>query len=118
MLDRYQIYRTAEASLGEIYLRLESIWSKASPQLEFICSIWNKLAPDHRSLYKRLTTVLQNRLKAALNKIDSLTKRSKKVLAGLLKVKRWKYSWVKEALDGLIDDFGQWQQAFDHRGIC
>ncbi|KAK5115762.1 hypothetical protein LTR62_000851 [Meristemomyces frigidus] len=71
---------------------------------------------DHQVNQLEVLATLQRLLKKANHKIEGLTKRSNDVNAigrRKVKVKRWKYVWVKPFLDTTIRDFRVWQRLYD-----
>lgn len=45
--------------------------------------------------------------------IERVTKKSKNPFRGVLKVNKWKYTWLKDELDSTLEDLDSWQRIFD-----
>jgi len=86
-------------------------------QLYFLQQVWKTLDEEHQSIQNQILQVLVSKLKTAVSQIERVQRRKKDKNMddgnNVVKVKRLKYTLVKDCLDAAIHDFEAWQKMFD-----
>lgn len=85
-------------------------------QLEFIQRTWTTLHEEHQKNQTRILAMLNSKLESSVHKLQGLLKNPKagaRVPNEKVKVKRWKYLFVKPFLDTIIHDLDKWQRLYD-----
>lgn len=67
--------------------------------------------PGHQRLQEQVVEVLVGKLRAASTAVERVSKKTNRVLA--LRLNKWKYMWLKDCLDGTLQDLDSWQKLFD-----
>ncbi|KAK3646849.1 hypothetical protein LTR56_008337 [Elasticomyces elasticus] len=113
-IDVCATFRDAESQIDERILRVRSYWKRTSLQLDFLKQIWQSLDEEHQTIQSEILGMLASKLKAAISKFSKLEKPNDRSLQGQgTQVKRWKFVFVKESLDKVIQDLANWQELFD-----
>ena len=113
-VDICATFRDAESQINERILRVRSYWKRTSLQLDFLKQIWQSLDEEHQTIQSEILDMLVDKLKAAISKLSKLEKPKNRSLQDqATQVKRWKFVFVKESLDKVIQDLALWQELFD-----
>ncbi|KAL9084941.1 MAG: hypothetical protein Q9165_007807 [Trypethelium subeluteriae] len=121
LVETCRAFKHAEKEICERALHIESCWKRTSLQLDFLGRVWNELDQEHQSIQSEILTVLNEKVRAADQKLNSYLREhqpSTNVISDLaesptVKVKRFKYAALKESLDKTIRDMESWQKMFD-----
>ncbi|KAK4574842.1 hypothetical protein LTR86_001684 [Recurvomyces mirabilis] len=116
LVELCQDLKHARAQIEERIVEVQSHWRRSAMQLEFTRRVHASLGEEHQQHQVAIITILDGKLKAASHKIQRLVKKRRRAdleLDQKLRVKRWKYVFVKPFLDSLIYDLAKWQRMFD-----
>jgi hypothetical protein len=117
LIDTCASFKNAEAEVDERVLSVKSYWKRTSTQLDFLKQIWMTLDEEHQNIQNQILQVLVGKLKIAISKLENLLKKRRSSNQPtdnqIVKVRRWKYIFVKPYLDEIIEDLASWQKMFD-----
>lgn len=86
-------------------------------QLDFLRKVCETLDEEHQDIQNRILQVLVSKLQAAIFQLERVRKKIDGKHCGnhdnVVKVKRFKYIWIKECVDNAIKDLEEWQKKFD-----
>ncbi|PCH02513.1 Hypothetical protein PENO1_037400 [Penicillium occitanis (nom. inval.)] len=71
-MTKYKDYKYAGWEVGELVATIEGCWIKTEIQLEYVRKIWEMLDPRLQAHFHEVLQILQNKLQAALVKVDSV----------------------------------------------
>jgi serine/threonine protein kinase len=95
-------------------ITIESCWLKTEIQLEYVRKVWQRLDPRLQAHFHRVLQVLQDKLQAALVKVDSvLGLKDVDIYSHQLPVKKMKTALLKSGIKQAIQDLENWQARFD-----
>lgn len=80
-------------------------------QIDFLKRISSSLEREHQAIQEEILNRLLSKLKIADSKLDKLKRPTNEGQES--RVKRWRFTSVKEYLDSTIQDLVSWQQEFD-----
>ncbi|KAK5988211.1 hypothetical protein PT974_12351 [Cladobotryum mycophilum] len=108
LLKAYQDFRDANAQVGDKIVLVKAIWSRTTIQIEFVKRVANSLGEEHCRIHLEVFEMLQSKLRMANTKIESVLGKGSN--SG---VNRWKFIFVREAMDETISQLEKWQRVFD-----
>jgi hypothetical protein len=86
-------------------------------QLDFLRKVCETLDEEHQDIQNRILQVLVSKLQAAIFQLERVRKKIDGKHSGnhdnVVKLKRFKYIWIKECVDSAIKDLEEWQKKFD-----
>ncbi|KAF7545872.1 hypothetical protein G7Z17_g8852 [Cylindrodendrum hubeiense] len=114
-------YKAADEEVAERIAIVENCWTRTRMQTDFIQPLGPIIDAEHNRVLDNVLRILAVKLSSAETSLKGvLAKRQKnggELRAGFLgfakSVRRGKYAFVKDALDGVIRDLEEWQQRFD-----
>ena len=115
-------FKSAGPEIAERIVRIESHWYRTKLQLEFLQRVWANLGEEYQTIQKQILHILNGKLTIAISKLNSvvigdISSTSSGNPPGhqvvVVGVKRWKYAFLKESLDRIIEDLETWQKLFD-----
>lgn len=115
-MDQYATFKGAETEINERVLRIESNWKRTTMQLNFLQQVWETLDEEHQSIQNQILRVLVSKLETAISQIERVQRKKDENMGDRnnpVKIKRLKYTLVKDCLDAAIHDFEAWQKMFD-----
>ena len=118
LMAKYKGYKYAELEVGEMIVTIEGCWIKTEIQLEYVRKIWERLDPRLQAHVHEVLQVLQNKLQAALVKVDSvLCSKDGEIYtvdsrSHQLPVKKIKAALLKSGIKQAIQDLGSWRARF------
>lgn len=119
LMAKYKDYKYAEREVGEMIVTIEGCWIKTEIQLEYVQKIWESLDPRLQAHFHEVLQVLQNKLQAALVKVDSVVCLKDEEIYTVdshshqLPVKKMKAAFLKSGIKQAIQDLENWQARFD-----
>lgn len=105
-MKAYQDFKSADEQVNEKILHVQSIWARTEIQIEFVKQVAGALKREHCRIHLQVFDILMSKLSRAATKIEAVIKEN-------YGVKRWKYPFVRDAIDEAISDLDQWQRIFD-----
>lgn len=113
-MELYASFKAAETRLAEHIIRLESVWFRTTSQLQVLKSVWRSLDPTHQKIQNQIVEILAGKLKVAVSKIAANIKKEPNAASETPgKVRRWKYTLLKEGLEKSLEEIETWQKIFD-----
>ncbi|QGA19453.1 hypothetical protein EYB26_007142 [Talaromyces marneffei] len=119
LLAKYKDYKHAERDVSEVIISIEGSWLKTEIQLEYVRKIWERLDERLQAHYHQVLQVLQDKLQAALAKVDSvlgckdIKTYNPDSHSNRLPVKKLKAAMLKPGIQQAIQDLQDWQTKFD-----
>ncbi|KAK7417927.1 hypothetical protein QQX98_004229 [Neonectria punicea] len=114
-------YKAANEEVSERIAIVENCWTRTRIQVDFIEPLGPVLDAEHRRVLDNALSILASKLSSANTSLEGVLVAKNKdgddVRPGFFGfsrgVRRGKYAFVKEALDGVIRDLEEWQRRFD-----
>jgi len=117
LVEQYATFKDAADEINERVLCVESIWKRTTMQLDFLRKVCETLDEEHQDIQNRILQVLVSKLQAAIFQLERVRKKIDGKRSGnhdnAVKLKRFKYVWIKECVDSAIKDLEEWQKKFD-----
>ncbi|KAH8121631.1 hypothetical protein ACSS6W_003104 [Trichoderma asperelloides] len=106
LMKAYQDFKSADKQVNEKILHVQSIWARTEIQIEFVKQVAGALNREHCRIHLQIFDILMSKLSRAATKIEAVIKEN-------YGVKKWKFPFVRDAIDEAILDLDQWQRIFD-----
>ncbi|KPM38092.1 hypothetical protein AK830_g8502 [Neonectria ditissima] len=114
-------YKAANEEVSDRIAIVENCWTRTRIQVDFIQPLGPVLDAEHRRVLDNALSILATKLSSANTSLEGVLVAKKKngddVRPGFFAfsrgVRRGKYAFVKDALDGVIRDLEEWQRRFD-----
>lgn len=107
-MKAYQDFRSADEQVKEKLLIVQAIWNRTEVQIEFVKQVASSLETGHCGIHFEVFEKLRSKLLLADAKLDSMIKNRSS-----LEIKRWKFPFIRDAIDEIIMQLEQWQRIFD-----
>lgn len=106
LMKAYQDFKSADEKINEKILQVQSIWARTEIQIEFMKQVAGALKREHCRIHLQVFDILMSKLSKAATKIEAVIKED-------YSIKRWKFPFVRDAIEEAISDLDQWQRIFD-----
>jgi len=115
-------YRAADVEVAERIAIVENSWTRGRMQVDFVEPLRPILDAEHRRVLDDIIGILVTKLSSAVRKLESVLPKQEKGSSRELRpgwfrfskgVQKGKYAFIKDSLDGVIQDMEEWQRRFD-----
>jgi hypothetical protein len=107
-MKAYQDFKSADEQIKEKILHVQTIWARTEIQIEFVKHVADTLKGEHCKIHLQVFDILMSKLSKAATKVESVMKDDANY-----GIKRWKFPFIRDAIDEAISDLDQWQRIFD-----
>ncbi|KAF3359139.1 hypothetical protein VdG1_05187 [Verticillium dahliae VDG1] len=122
IIDTCKTYNAADEEVSERIAIVEDCWNRTRLQYEFVQSLTPILDAEHRRILDNVLGILASKLSSAVTSLKAILEKRERDGGVELRpgffgfsrgVRKGKYAFVKDALDGVIRDLEEWQRRFD-----
>jgi len=113
LMQAWDTYREADATLDEMIVRIQMCVARILSQLEIAKELDSILTAEHKNLQKRVLDILLFKLETTTQRFARLTKPVKLGIAKKLKI-----AFLKDGFEETIAELESWQKLYEPSWFC